>query len=390
MNDLVLAGILAGAIAGAIIGASVIVASLIITRRRSPMETVGWRGGTRVYRQEHAYGSDVSGSRSAGAPLGPFDRFNDRAKRVLALAQDEAIRLNHNYIGTEHLLLGLVREGEGVAALVLDSLGVELSKVRTAVERIIGRGESTASPSEITLSPRTKKVIELAIDEARKLGHSHVGTEHLLLALVREGEGIASGILESLGVTLEKVRQQVIATLGQPHPKPPAPTPPPPTTASATGTSTESSGQGPFDRFDSNAKRTLALAQDEAIRFGHNWIGTEHLMLGLVRGERYAHDALTSLGVELAAARAAVEAVVPRGTAEGPGEITLAPRTKAVIDRAIAISRERNNAPISPVLLLLALVADASGVGTQVLIQLGATPEKIRAALEPPPSNPSA
>jgi ATP-dependent Clp protease ATP-binding subunit ClpC len=123
--------------------------------------------------------------------MGPFDRFNDRAKRVLALAQDEAIRFNHNYIGTEHLLLGLVREGEGVAARVLDSLGVELSKVRTAVEFIIGRGDSTTSPSEITLSPRTKKVIELAIDEARKLGHSHVGTEHLLLGLVREGEGIA-------------------------------------------------------------------------------------------------------------------------------------------------------------------------------------------------------
>src|SRR5712691_6381861 len=88
--------------------------------------------------------------------MGPFDRFNDRAKRVLALAQDEAIRFNHNYIGTEHLLLGLVREGEGVAARVLDSLGVELSKVRTAVEFIIGRGDSTTSPSEITLSPRTK------------------------------------------------------------------------------------------------------------------------------------------------------------------------------------------------------------------------------------------
>src|ERR687892_1639129 len=147
--------------------------------------------------------------------MGPFDRFNDRAKRVLALSQDEAIRFNHNYIGTEHLLLGLVREGEGVAARVLDSLGVELSKVRTAVEFIIGRGDSTTSPSEITLSPRTKKVIELAIDEARKLGHSHVGTEHLLLGLVREGEGIASGVLESLGVSLDKVRSQVIYVLNQ-------------------------------------------------------------------------------------------------------------------------------------------------------------------------------
>src|SRR6059036_175901 len=147
--------------------------------------------------------------------MGPFDRFNDRAKRVLALAQDEAIRFNHNYIGVEHLLLGLVREGEGAAAKALASLGVELSKLRTAVEFTIGRGDSTTSPSQITLAPRTKKVIENAIDEARMLGHSHVGTEHLLLGIVREGEGVASGVLESLGVSLEQVRHQVIATLGQ-------------------------------------------------------------------------------------------------------------------------------------------------------------------------------
>jgi diadenosine tetraphosphate (Ap4A) HIT family hydrolase len=145
--------------------------------------------------------------------MGPFDRFNDRAKRVLALAQDEAIRFGHNYMGVEHLLLGLVREGEGVAARVLESFGVELGKVRTSVEQVVGRNESTTPPSEITLSPRLKKVIELAIEEAKKLGHSHVGTEHLLLGIVREGESIASGVLRSLGVELEKIRDQTVATL---------------------------------------------------------------------------------------------------------------------------------------------------------------------------------
>ena len=124
--------------------------------------------------------------------MGPFDRFNDRAKRVLALAQDEAIRFNHNYLGTEHLLLGLVREGEGVAARVLDSLNVNLSMVRKEIERTVGRGDSTKSPSEISLSPQVKKVVELAIDEARRLGHSHVGTEHLLLGIVRESESPAA------------------------------------------------------------------------------------------------------------------------------------------------------------------------------------------------------
>jgi diadenosine tetraphosphate (Ap4A) HIT family hydrolase len=150
--------------------------------------------------------------------MGPFDRFKDRAKRVLALSQDEAIRFNHNYMGVEHLLLGLIREGEGVAANVLQSLGVELAKARTAVEFVIGRGDSTTPPNDITLTPRLKKVIELAIDEAKKLGHSHVGTEHLLLGLVREGGSIGTGVLESLGVSLEKVRHQVIHTLGQQAP----------------------------------------------------------------------------------------------------------------------------------------------------------------------------
>src|SRR5918995_3433166 len=108
--------------------------------------------------------------------MGPFDRFNDRAKRVLALAQDEAIRFNHNYIGTEHLLLGLVREGEGVAARVLNSMGVQLPKVRSAVEFIIGRGEGKLA-GEVGLTPRSKKVLELAVDESRRLNHHYIGTE---------------------------------------------------------------------------------------------------------------------------------------------------------------------------------------------------------------------
>jgi len=138
-----------------------------------------------------------------------FDKFTERARRVLTLAQEEAQRFNHNYIGTEHLLLGLVREGDGVAAKVLSNLGVELNKVRSAVEFIIGRGDRQ-STGEIGLTPRAKKVIELAVDEARRLSHSYIGTEHLLLGLVREGEGIAAGVLESLGVNPD-FRQEWLA-----------------------------------------------------------------------------------------------------------------------------------------------------------------------------------
>ncbi len=143
-----------------------------------------------------------------------FDKFTERARKVLQLAQEEAQRFNHNYIGTEHLLLGLVREGDGVAARVLSNMGVQLPKVRSAVEFIIGRGE-TMIMGEIGLTPRAKKVIELAVDEARRLNHHYIGTEHLLLGLVREGEGIAAGVLESLGVNLEKVRAQVMQVVSQ-------------------------------------------------------------------------------------------------------------------------------------------------------------------------------
>src|SRR5438270_419522 len=143
-----------------------------------------------------------------------FDKFTERARKVLQLAQEEAQRFNHNYIGTEHLLLGLVREGEGVAAKVLGNLGVELNKVRSAVEFIIGRGDRTVA-GDIGLTPRAKKVIELSVDEARRLNHHYIGTEHLLLGLVREGEGIAAGVLESLGVSLDKVRSQRIYMLNQ-------------------------------------------------------------------------------------------------------------------------------------------------------------------------------
>ena len=144
-----------------------------------------------------------------------FEKFSERARRVLSLAQEEAIRFNHNYIGTEHVLLGLVRESEGVAARVLGNLGIDLTKIRSAVEFIIGRGERPVSGENIGLTPRAKKVIELAVDEARRMSHHYIGTEHLLIGLLREGEGVAAGVLESLGVTLDKVRAETQRLLSQ-------------------------------------------------------------------------------------------------------------------------------------------------------------------------------
>src|SRR6267378_1116425 len=316
--------------------------------------------------------------------MGPFDRFNDRAKRVLALSQDEAIRFNHNYIGTEHLLLGLIREGEGVAARVLDSLGVALSNVRRAIEFTIGRGDSTKSPSEIILAPQVKKVIDLAIDEARRLGHSHVGTEHLLLGIVREGESTAAKVLGSLGVELETVRRHVIETLGRPHREVGASAPQPigPSAGPFDPFIDPAKRQfaGPFDRFTDRAKRVLALAQDEAMRFNHNYIGTEHILVGLIREEEgVAGRALRTLGVELEKARTALGFIIGRGDAPtSPSEITLSPRTKKIVELAIDEARRLGSKSVGTEHLLLGLAREGEGIASGILESLGVTMNKVR------------
>jgi ATP-dependent Clp protease ATP-binding subunit ClpC len=141
-----------------------------------------------------------------------FERFTDRARHVVVLAQAEARILEHDYIGTEHILLGLIQEGEGVAAKALESLEIPLEAVRTQVEEIVGRGQATPT-GHIPFTPRAKKVLELSLREALQLGHNYIGTEHLLLGLIREGEGVAAQVLERLGANVERVRQSVIELL---------------------------------------------------------------------------------------------------------------------------------------------------------------------------------
>ena len=226
----------------------------------------------------------------------------------MSLAQEEAQRFQHNYIGTEHLLLGLVRESEGTAAQVLRNLGVELNKVRSAVEFILGRRDRIVL-GEHGLTPRAKAVLELAVDEARRLNHHAIGTEHLLLGLVREGEGIAAGVLESLGVTLEKVRTHTIQVLSQ--------------AGAAHGVSRSRFAQTPFiqslmevneEWFDTctvQLSRVLSRAEEEAQRLHHNYIGSEHLTLALTRESKgVAASVLSNLGVELTRVRSAVEVML--------------------------------------------------------------------------------
>jgi ATP-dependent Clp protease ATP-binding subunit ClpC len=168
-----------------------------------------------------------------------FERFTDRARQVVVLAQDEARMLNHNYIGTEHILLGLIHEGEGVAAKALESLGISLEAVRQQVEEIIGQGQQAPS-GHIPFTPRAKKVLELSLREALQLGHNYIGTEHILLGLIREGEGVAAQVLLRLGADLDRVSQQVIRLLHGYH-----------------GTELEAASAGPWPRPTARAKRRL-------------------------------------------------------------------------------------------------------------------------------------
>jgi ATP-dependent Clp protease ATP-binding subunit ClpC len=148
-----------------------------------------------------------------------FDRFTERARKVIILAKEEAKRFNHDYIGTEHILLGLIKEGESVAAAVLQNLGLSLDTIRLEVEKLVQFGPSTIISGDIPFTPKAKKVIELAMDEARRLGHNYIGTEHLLLGLIKEGEGVASHVLMNLGLNLNKVRSEVIKLLGSSSPQ---------------------------------------------------------------------------------------------------------------------------------------------------------------------------
>ena len=185
-----------------------------------------------------------------------FERFTEKAIKVIMLAQEEARRLGHNFVGTEQVLLGLIGEGTGVAAKTLKSMGVNLKDARAEVEKIIGRGSGFVAV-EIPFTPRAKRVLELSWDEARQLGHNYIGTEHLLLGLIREGEGVAARVLENLGVDLNKVRSNVIKMLGESKPQA--------TTGGGSSSSTSSSSTGGKTKTPSLDEfgRDLTLAAQE-------------------------------------------------------------------------------------------------------------------------------
>ena len=327
-----------------------------------------------------------------------FVKFTERARKVLSLAEEEARRFQHNYIGTEHLLLGLVREGEGVAAKVLSNRGIELNKVRAAVENIIGRGDRIVL-GEIGLTPRARRVVEFAIDEATRMNHHYVGTEHLLLGLIHEGEGIAAGILESQGVRLDDIRIETIAVLSR-FSIWQAQTPT--QTSEVEGkeqagvsqqnlqdeedlTPAPSTGSNDIsDIFSIRAKRVVDAALEEAQRFQHHYVGPEHLLLSLLREEKGpATQILNNLGVERAKVDSAVEFIINRGVKYSVlGEIKLTPRSHKVLRLAIDEARSLNDTLIGTEHLLLGMLREGEGIAAGVLASMNVYVENARSELK--------
>jgi ATP-dependent Clp protease ATP-binding subunit ClpA len=338
-----------------------------------------------------------------------FERFTDRARRVVVLAQEESRLLNHDFIGTEHILLGLIHEGEGVAAQALGALGIRLEAVRAGVEETVGQGESTPS-GHIPFTPRAKKVLELSLREALQFGHNYIGTEHLLLGLIREGEGVAATVLVGMGADLERVRTKVVELLaGRAGAGATGLTTDVGTRATLLATSVaaparsgptggEPAGSG-LDRvlvrrLTLPSRRVLLLAESEALRLGHVSVGSEHLLLGLLaEGEGEAATALAGLGIDLDAVRARAEQTLGRRTLAGTAQVRFDDAALDALERALVEALGAGHETIESADLLRGLVQQAErGVGWMgaAFQLLGTSPEAVRAALADPGDQPDA
>jgi ATP-dependent Clp protease ATP-binding subunit ClpA len=294
--------------------------------------------------------------------------FTPRAQQVLALAHREAERLGHNFIGTEHILLGLMALGQGVAVNVLGQLGLDLKNVRAEVEKLVGTGAEEQYTGKPPFTPRVKKVLVYARKEAKALHHTYVGTEHLLLGLLRENEGIAAVVLKNLGMDLEQVRVSILKELDptlipgdllQPSEKP-----------NKTFVKIRDwAGRNFGEEFTPRAVKALAFAREEAVRLHDNFVGTEHVLLGLIRMEKgVAVNVLKGLGLSLENARVEVEKRHGAGLDEKiVGRIPYTPRMKRVLKMARDEAKALKHTYIGTEHLLLALLQENEGPAAEVL-----------------------
>jgi len=300
--------------------------------------------------------------------------FTDRVRKVLQMAREEAARLHHEYVGTEHLLLGLIREGEGVATAVLTNLNVDLSETKQTIEEIVKVGQATATAGpDLPYTSRAKKVLELAMSEARELNHSFVDTEHLLLGLIREEKGIAAQVLTHTGVNLEEARAETLRLLGGEARS----SAPPGETAAP---QSRGSGLGGYN-FTDRVRKVLQMAREEAARLEDEYVGTEHILLGLIReGGGVAAAVLTNLNVDLEEIQQKIEETVKQGkaTAAAGPDLPFTSRAKKVFDLAMSEARELNASYVGTEHLLLGVLREEKGIAAQALTHAGVTLEMAR------------
>jgi ATP-dependent Clp protease ATP-binding subunit ClpA len=311
-----------------------------------------------------------------------YEQFTDRARKVMHLSNQEAQRFNHEYLGTEHILLGLVKEACGLAAEVLKGLGLDLRKVRLEVEKIVQAGPDMVTPGQKPLTPRAKRVIELAIAESRKLSHTYVGTEHLLLGLLGENEGVAAQVLINLGLSVHTVRQQVLEMLGCDIPSVSQTDKALPfgrSNESESGTQTTPGESNPPDPLTKEARRVIYSSEDEAIRLKHEFIGAEHVLLGLLRQTSGVPlEALEILGVDPAKLRRHLDALLQAGPAQEPGRRRPTPQAQRVLDYAFDEARDLGHNYVGTEHLLLGLLHDQGTTAEVLLSFFGLTLEKVR------------
>jgi ATP-dependent Clp protease ATP-binding subunit ClpA len=296
-----------------------------------------------------------------------YERFTDRARKVMQLANQEARRFRHEYIGTEHILLGLAEEGSGVAAHVLKNLDLDLRKLRAEVEKIMQSGPDPVTCGKLPQTPRAKKVVEYAIEEARNLNHNYVGTEHLLLGLLREECGVAAVVLTNLGLKLEQVRAEILNLLGH--------------ALDRREQDLTRKGSAICERATCRARRALRLANREARRLRQDYLGTEHLLLGLLKeGRGVAATVLQSRGVDLEKARREVETLVRPGQGKiRCGRLPQTPRVKRAIEHGIEEVHRLGHESLDTGHMLLGLLRDEESTAGQVLAHgFGLQAEELR------------
>ncbi|KAI3916401.1 hypothetical protein MKW92_029007 [Papaver armeniacum] len=319
-----------------------------------------------------------------------FERLTEKGIKVIMLAQEEGRRLGHNFVGTEHILLALIGEGTGIAAKVLQSMGINLKDARMEVEKIIGRGSGFVEV-QIPFTRRAKRVLELSLEEARQLGHYYQGTEHLLLAILREGEGVASRVLENLGADPDNIRKQVIQMVNGES-----------TVVDCAGGGSKNSKLhtvrecskilaelaedgnldlvvGWVEQIDrvmqTNVKWHIDFilqAHEEAKRLGHNYVGPEQILLALI-GEKagIAATVFKIMGTNIKNARVEVEKIIGRGNGFVAIKLPILPHTKRVLEHSLEEARKLGHNYIGPEHLLLGLLGDGEGVVARVLENLG-------------------